>query len=53
MNAPRSFLSAMIDFFGLLPDQKQMQFGKEIQALSPENKQYFRDSLEALGYNIS
>jgi hypothetical protein len=50
---PMSYLAAMVDFFGLLPDQNRMAFGKECQALSPENKAFFRAGLEANGYNLS
>jgi len=50
---PMSFLAAMVDFFGLLPDQSRMALGKECQALSPADKAFFRAGLEANGYNIS
>ncbi len=52
-NIPQSFMSAMIDFFGLLPDQTRMQFGKEIQKLSEEDKAEFRAGLEANGYALT
>lgn len=50
---PMSFLAAMVDFFGLLPDQKRMDFGKECQALDDASKAFFRAGLEANGYVLS
>lgn len=51
--APQSFMAAMIDFFGLLPNQGRMQMGKEIQALSEADRAYFRAGLVANGYSIN
>ena len=50
---PMSFLSAMMDFFGLIDGQNRMAFGKECQSLSDDDKAYFRAGLESVGYSLS
>lgn len=48
-----TFISACKDFFGLKEGQTAMQFGKETQVLTPEDRAEIKVGLEALGYRIS
>jgi len=47
-----SFMSACKDFFGLKPDQKPLEFGKELQALTNADRAEIAAGLVANGYNI-
>ncbi len=44
-----SFVKAMKDYFGLLPGQTVLQFGRELRALSHEEKLGFAQGLRSLG----
>lgn len=52
METPVSFMKACNEFFGLLPDQKPIQFGKEIQALTDKDREEIAAGLAKNGYNI-
>lgn len=41
----KTFISAMKEYFGILPGQTAMGFGKEVQALSYEEKMDFHGML--------
>jgi hypothetical protein len=47
-----TFIQAMKDYFGLLPDQTPVGFMKEIKALSPDERSWFRSTLPSVGYQI-
>jgi hypothetical protein len=44
-----SFMGACKDFFGLLPDQTFLQFGKEVQQLSQDERIEIAQGLRKLG----
>lgn len=52
MSKPTTFTAAMKDFFGLLPEQKLMEFAAELKTLSAEDREYFRKGLVQNGYPI-
>lgn len=47
---PQVFVSQMRNFFGLLPGQSLLDFGKEIKALSFQEKLEFADMLNVAGF---
>ncbi len=47
-----TLISACRDFFGLLPGQTMLDFGKEYRKLSEQDKREFRAELTAIGYAI-
>ena len=47
-----SFLKACTEFFGLAPNQRPLDFGKEIMALTNEDRREIADGLMKAGYNI-
>lgn len=49
---PVSFMAACKAFFGLLPDQQPLSFGKELQRLTNEDRTEIAAGLAANGYNI-
>lgn len=51
-SAPMSFMAACRDFFGMKPNQRPLEFGAEIKALSADDRAYFKAELEKLGYVI-
>ena len=48
-----AFVSACKDFFGFLPGQRPMDFGKEVQALTNEDRIEIASGLAKNGYNIA
>jgi hypothetical protein len=52
MTKPNTFTSAMKDFFGLLPDQKLMEFAAELKTLDAAAREEFRKGLVQNGYPI-
>jgi hypothetical protein len=48
-----TFMSACRDYFGLKEGQTSMQFGKEVQALTPEDRTEITAGLTKLGYQFS
>ena len=48
-----SFVAAMKDYFGLLAGQTSMDFLKEMKALTDGDKQWFREQLPSVGYDIT
>lgn len=52
MTKPATFTAAMKDFFGLLPDQKLMDFASELKTLDAADREYFRKGLIQNGYPI-
>jgi len=48
-----TFVQAMKDYFGLLPGRDNMSFLKEMQALTSEDKDWFRENLPKVGYEIT
>ncbi len=46
---PKPFITACKDFFGLLPGQSPVQFGKELLAMSAEFKKEVFDHLSKIG----
>lgn len=47
-----TFMSAMKDFFGTLPGQAILDFGKEVKALSADDRSFYETELRKLGYGI-
>lgn len=47
-----TFMNAARDYFGMLPGQKPMEFGREIKALSGPERDEFKTMLEGQGYEI-
>jgi hypothetical protein len=47
-----SFAVAMRDYFGFQPDTGLTEFMKELKALNPADRLYFRKGLETVGYEI-
>lgn len=47
-----TFIAACRDFFGLKPDQKLTEFGKEIAALTPADREEIANGLRERGYTI-
>jgi hypothetical protein len=47
-----TFMGACRDFFGGLPGQTSVQFGKEVQKLSAEDRAEIQKGLEEQGYEI-
>lgn len=45
-------LPAMMDFFGKKPDQSLADFKKEMDQLTPQDKEEIKTGLIANGYNI-
>ena len=49
----KTFMAAARDFFGLKPGQTPIQFGQEIKALTPKDREDLKPGLEAaLGCTI-
>ncbi len=48
----QSFMSACIDFFGVLPGKGKLDFGREIKALTPEDRVEIAAGLEKNGMQI-
>jgi hypothetical protein len=46
-----SFVSAMLDYFGKNGKDSQA-FMLEMKALTPDDRQWFRDNLPSVGYQI-
>lgn len=53
MAQPKTFMVAMREFFGLLPGQTSMEFGKEIVRLSKDDRAYFTAELAKVGINVT
>ena len=47
-----SLMSACKEFFGLKPDQRAMEFGKELFALTNEDRREIAEGLAELGFDI-
>ena len=47
-----TFMAACKDFFGLREGQTSLEFGKEIKALTPEDRAEIVAGLETNGYKI-
>lgn len=47
-----SLMAACKEFFGLKPDQKPLEFGKELQALTNDDRKEIAAGLIANGFNI-
>lgn len=47
-----TFMSACRDFFGLKDGQTAMEFGKELKALTEQDRAEIKDGLQRLGYEI-
>lgn len=47
-----TFMAACKDFFGLKEGQKPLEFGREVQALTAEDKAEIKSGLEKNGYEI-
>jgi len=47
------FVKAMKDYFGVLPGQSVIQFGRELKALSYEEKLDFAKGLRSIGIDCS
>jgi hypothetical protein len=47
-----SFVAAMKDYFGMLPDEKPVQFLGEIKKLTPNDRTDFTVMLSGVGYEI-
>jgi hypothetical protein len=52
MEQINSFLGAMKHYFGTLPGQSVLDFGKEVKALSADDRAFYENGLRSLGYNI-
>jgi hypothetical protein len=48
-----TFMAAAKDYFGLLPGQTAMGFGKEVKELSAESRAELTEELKKAGYNIT
>jgi hypothetical protein len=48
----KSFVAAMMDFFGRKPGQTMGDFSAELRALTPQDREYFTAGLEQNGYKI-
>ena len=48
-----SFVLAMKDYFGMREGETTMGFLQELKALSDEEKQWFRENLPKVGYEIA
>lgn len=49
---PIGFMSACRIFFGLKPGQTPIEFGRELQALSPQDRDYITTGLEQNGFIV-
>jgi hypothetical protein len=47
-----SFIQAMKDYFGLQEGKSNVDFLREIKALTIEDKKWFRENLPKVGYKI-
>lgn len=47
-----TFVAAMKDYFGLLPNETNTDFMAEIKALTPEDRAQFTAMLATVGYEI-
>lgn len=47
-----TFVTAMKDYFGLRPSTTNTDFLREMQALTAEDKAWFRENLPKVGYEI-
>lgn len=47
-----TFMAACRDYFGMLPGQTSLDFGKEIKALTTDDRAEIKAGLEKLGYEI-
>ena len=52
MSKQMTFVAAMKDYFGYLPNTAAADFLKELKALTPEDKAEFRHLLSTVGYEI-
>ncbi len=50
---PKSFTSAMKDYFGFKPEQTLGGFVAELKQLTEEDKKFFKAGLIAVGYTIT
>lgn len=48
----KTFMSACRDYFGLLPSQKPIEFGKEVKALTPADREEFTEAFAKMGVEI-
>jgi hypothetical protein len=48
-----SFVQAMRDFFGDHPTNPEIKFIPEMKALTPQDKDDFREMLAGVGYNLA
>jgi hypothetical protein len=47
-----TFLTAMRDYFGSKPGQTAMEFMQEIKALSTAEREWFKQNLSTVGYEV-
>ena len=47
-----SFMTTAREFFGMLPGQKAIDFGREVQALTDKDREEIAQGLEREGYVI-
>lgn len=47
-----TFMQACRDYFGLLPGQTSLDFGKEVKALNDKDREEIAKGLEKQGYEI-
>lgn len=47
-----TFVAAMKDYFGLLPNETNIGFMAEIKALSPDERAHFTTLLATVGYEV-
>lgn len=52
MSKKLTFMAACRDYFGLMPGQTAMDFGKELKQLSDADRAEIKAGLEANGYEI-
>lgn len=48
-----SFIAAVREYFGFLPNQSPMQFMAEVKELTPDDRQYFIKEFAIVGYEIT
>ena len=48
----KSFTAAMRDYFGFREGKTLQDFSQELRALTPQEKDWFKEQLETVGYEI-
>lgn len=52
-NTPKSFATAMMEYFGKLPGQGTADFVQELKKLDERDRAMFRAELERVGYTLT